>query len=62
MGTEKRLACSGGQFVDACLRQTHKVALRLWATDRYGFEKRYLTVAWEKRFELMDLRPVIEDL
>ena len=30
------------------LRHPDKLALRFWTTVRYGFENRYLTVAWEK--------------
>jgi SAM-dependent methyltransferase len=48
MGAEKRLARSRVQLVNFYLRRPHKLALRLWATVRYGFENRYLTVAWEK--------------
>jgi SAM-dependent methyltransferase len=48
MGTEKRLARSRAQLVNFYIRRPHKLVLRLWATVRYGFENRYLTVAWEK--------------
>jgi SAM-dependent methyltransferase len=47
-GTEKRLARSRAQLVNFYLRRPHKLALRAWATVRYGFENRYLTMAWEK--------------
>jgi SAM-dependent methyltransferase len=48
MGKEKRLARSRAQLVNFYIRRPHKLALRLWATARYGFENRYLTIAWEK--------------
>jgi 2-polyprenyl-3-methyl-5-hydroxy-6-metoxy-1,4-benzoquinol methylase len=48
LGNEKRLARSRTQLAKFYLRRPHKLALRMWATARYGFENRYLTIAWQK--------------
>jgi SAM-dependent methyltransferase len=48
LGAEKRLARSRAQLIGFYARWPNKLALRLWATVRYGFQNRYITVAWEK--------------
>jgi SAM-dependent methyltransferase len=47
-GTEKRLSRSRGQLVSFYAQHPGKLALRLWATLRYGFANHYITIAWEK--------------
>jgi len=47
-GTEKRLSRSRGQLLSFYARHPNKLTLRLWATLRYGFANRYITIAWEK--------------
>jgi len=45
---EKRLARTRSELLRFYARRPEKLFARAWATLRYGFANRYLTVAWEK--------------
>jgi cyclopropane fatty-acyl-phospholipid synthase-like methyltransferase len=49
LGNEKRLVRTPAQLVRFYTRHPDKLALRMFATVRYGFENRYITIAWEKQ-------------
>jgi SAM-dependent methyltransferase len=49
-GKEKRVQSSRRSVVGFYVRNPNKLVARCWSTVRHGFENRYLTIAWKKRF------------
>ncbi|HJZ96896.1 MAG TPA: class I SAM-dependent methyltransferase [Candidatus Solibacter sp.] len=47
-GKEKRVQTSRRSVLEFYARKPQKLVARCWSTVRYGFENRYLTVAWKK--------------
>ncbi len=47
-GHERRVQTSRQNLLGFYLRNPGKLLARIWSTMRYGFENRYLTVAWKK--------------
>jgi len=47
-GTERRLERTRADLLLFYASHPGKLALRVWATTRYGFVNNYLTIAWEK--------------
>jgi 2-polyprenyl-3-methyl-5-hydroxy-6-metoxy-1,4-benzoquinol methylase len=47
-GTERRLERTWADLLRFYATHPQKIALRAWASLRYGFVNRYVTIAWEK--------------